>query len=64
MRLCLIVELQSTESILLSRDCFSKAVASIRAATPFPYAKRPPRQRLSCVLGMFSSLEVQVLWPT
>jgi hypothetical protein len=24
----------------------------------------PPRQRLRCVLGMFSSLEVKVLWPT
>ena len=25
---------------------------------------RPPRQRLSCVLGMLSSLEVKVLCPT
>ena len=24
----------------------------------------PPRQRLRCVLGMLSSLEVKVLWPT
>ena len=30
----------------------------------FHYAKRPPRKRLSCVLGILSSLEVQVLRPT
>jgi hypothetical protein len=28
------------------------------------HAKRPPRQRLSRVLGMLSNLEVKVLWPT
>jgi hypothetical protein len=28
------------------------------------HAQRPPRQRLSCVPGMFNSLEVQVLYPT
>ena len=28
------------------------------------HAKRLPRQRLRCVLGMISSLEVQVLYPT
>jgi hypothetical protein len=28
------------------------------------HAKRPPRQRLRCVPGMFNSLEVQVLYPT
>jgi hypothetical protein len=28
------------------------------------YAQRPPRQRLCCVLGVLSSLEVQVLRPT
>ena len=27
-------------------------------------ARRPPRQRLRCVLSMFSSLEVKVLCPT
>src|ERR1700739_1967615 len=29
-----------------------------------PHAKRPPRGRLRCVLGMISSQEVQVLYPT
>jgi len=28
------------------------------------YTKRLPRERLRCVLGMLSSLEVQVLRPT
>jgi len=28
------------------------------------HAERLPRERLRCVLGMFSSLEVQVLRPT
>jgi hypothetical protein len=28
------------------------------------HAQRPPRQRLRCVLGMLSSLEVKVLCPT
>ena len=28
------------------------------------HAQRPPRQRLSCVPGMFNRLEVQVLYPT
>jgi hypothetical protein len=28
------------------------------------HVQRPPRQRLRCVLGMLSNLEVKVLWPT
>jgi hypothetical protein len=39
----------------------------LRGGTPASicaYAQRPPRQRLSCVLGMLSSLEVKVLRPT
>ncbi len=31
---------------------------------PDPLPKGTPRQRLRCVLGMLSSLEVKVLWPT
>ena len=33
-------------------------------AASLAHAKRPPRERLSCVLGMLSSLEVKVLRPT
>ena len=34
------------------------------ASRPTRHAQRPPRQRLRCVLGMLSSLEVKVLCPT
>src|SRR5215471_19620433 len=33
-------------------------------ARTFAHAKRPPRQRLTCVLGMLNSLGVRVPWPT
>ena len=42
----------------------SKANFNSDVSRPFTHAKRPPRQRLSCVLGMLSSLEVKVLCPT
>ncbi len=29
----------------------------------FSHAQSPPRQRLRCVLGTLSNLEVKVLWP-
>jgi len=32
--------------------------------TPHADARRPPRERFSRVPGMFSSLEVKVLYPT
>jgi hypothetical protein len=31
---------------------------------PDPHRVRPPAKRVRCVPGMFSSLEVQVLYPT
>jgi len=43
----------------------------LHAMTPLPFRRlcldtrqRPPRERLRCVLGMLSNLEVKVLWPT
>jgi len=35
-----------------------------RGSTDANERQRPPRQRLCCVLGMLSSLEVKVLRPT
>ena len=55
----------STGSILRRLPQRSKDFRAAKSqARTRRHAKRPPRERLRCVLGMLSSLEVKVLRPT
>ena len=59
-----IVSIQMWSTVHKGYPFYIDANGSKRKPRQTTHAKHPPRQRLSCVLGMLSSLEVKVLCPT